>query len=72
MPTYDEKPERLKTKSVECLYAVDTDEVLLIMRFADRDPMEVLLSLDNAKLLRASLAKMTGPIEKDMSNVVLP
>jgi hypothetical protein len=30
------------------------------MRATEREPLEVLMSLDAAKLLRASLAQMTG------------
>jgi hypothetical protein len=52
--------ERRKALLVEALYAVDTDEVLLMMNFPDTEPLEVLMSLDNAKRLAASLTGMTG------------
>jgi hypothetical protein len=51
--------ERRKARLVEALYAVDTDEVLLMMNFPDQEPLEVLVSLDNAKRLAASLTGMT-------------
>jgi hypothetical protein len=52
--------ERRKALLVEALYAVDTDQVLLMMNFPDKEPLEVLMSLQNAKRLAASLAGMTG------------
>jgi hypothetical protein len=36
--------ERRKARLVEALYAVDTDEVLLMMNFPDKEPLEVLMS----------------------------
>jgi hypothetical protein len=52
--------ERRKARLVEALYAVDTDEVLLMMNFPDKGPLEVLMSLENAKRLAASLTGMAG------------
>ena len=46
--------ERRNALLVEALYAVDTDEVLLMRNFRDKEAMEVLVSLENAKRLAAS------------------
>jgi hypothetical protein len=45
---------------VEALYALDTDEVLMMMNFPDKESLEVLISPDNAKRLAASLTRMFG------------
>jgi hypothetical protein len=55
--------DRRKALLIEALYAVDTDEVLLMMNFPDKEPLEVLISPDNAKRLVASLTRMLGERE---------
>jgi hypothetical protein len=55
--------ERRKALLVEALHALDTDEVLLMMNFPDKEPLEVLISPDNAKRLAASITRMFGDQE---------
>jgi hypothetical protein len=50
---------------VEALYAVDTVEVLLMMNFPDKEPLEVLMSLENAKRPAASLTGMASHRDSD-------
>ena len=55
--------ERRKALLVEALYAVGSDEVLLMLNFPDKEPLEVLVSPANAKRLVASLARITEQLE---------
>ena len=48
---------------LKALYAVGSDEVLLMMNFPDKEPLEVLVSPANAKRLVASLARITEQLE---------
>jgi hypothetical protein len=50
--------ERRKALLVEAKYALDTDEVLLTMNFPYKEPLEVLITPDNAKRLAASLTRI--------------
>ena len=55
--------ERHKALLAEALYSVDNHEVLLMLNFPDKEPLEVLISLDNARRLAASLARMSERLE---------
>ena len=55
--------ERRKALLVEALYAVGSDEVLLMMNCPDKERLEVLVSPANAKRLVASLARITEQLE---------